>query len=375
MVTPRRAPSAETRARPPAARDPGAPPPLSPAKRAGVLVVVGTLAATILLAATGGTQPPTAPAATPSASQPPGRSIPPATPTLAVGTPTVIPVITPPEVDVLREREWTAEVTIPEAGTPLTGLRLRVFRNGREVLDPVRVRDRTLVVRRIPLRLGENRITVALTNAAGDGPRSAPVTVVVDDVAPTIDLREPEEGVEVNAAFVTVRGVTDPERPVLIRNPTVGAELSVESDSRGVFITEVRLGPGENRLVVSTSDAVGNTASKPMTVVRGDGRPEVVLTLRPPRMRVGSLPASIDVRVEVRDANRQPVDGAAVTFSISPSGLLTDMFQTATVDGVAVWNDVVLPREGAVAGNGFVTARAVLPSGAVATATKPFLFE
>jgi hypothetical protein len=162
---------------------------------------------------------------------------------------------------------------------------------------------------------------------------------------------------------------------VLIRNPTVGAELSVESDSRGVFITEVRLGPGENRLVVSTSDAVGNTASKPMTVVRGDGRPEVVLTLRPPRMRVGSLPASIDVRVEVRDANRQPVDGAAVTFSISPSGLLTDMFQTATVDGVAVWNDVVLPREGAVAGNGFVTARAVLPSGAVATATKPFLFE
>ena len=67
--------------------------------------------------------------------------------------------------------------------------------------------------------------------------------------------------------------------------------------------------------------------------------------------------------VRVTDRAGRPVRGAAVTFSLSPPGLPTSTFETATANGYAQWPGVTIPREGALTGRGLVTVRVVLPDG------------
>jgi hypothetical protein len=381
MTTPQRpvAPPEPTRGRSSPVRDPHTPPPVSTVRRAGVLVVVGTLGMAILLASGGRATPPVAPEGTPGATDRTALGTPlPSAPVIARSpglVPAVVPVIAPPETTLLRERSWTAQVTVAGAGMPLDGLLVRVFRNNREVMEPVPVRGQRTPVRRIPLRSGTNRITVSLTNGSTDGPRSRPVAIVVDDTAPALELAQPADGDTIDSAILMVSGTTDPGQLVRIRNQTVDAASDVTADDDGAFTGEVRIGPEANRIAVTAQDEAGNAATRTFTVRRGEVKPALILTLKPASVRLRDLPASIDVRAEVRDGNDRPLDDVAVTFSISPSGLRTDTFQTRTVDGIATWDDVVLPREGASAGSGLVTARAVLPGGIIASATKPFPFE
>lgn len=375
MTSPRRGTRGETPPRGPAARDPGASPPLSGPRRIGVLVVVGALVASVLMAVGGGSGRPTAPAATPS---PPPTAAPTPTPSPSpVGPPpTVAPVIAPPESELLTVREVALTVTIPEPGVPLRTLELRIYRGARQLVDPVRVRQLTQTIRRIPLRRGENRITAVLANAGGEGPRSEVLLITVDDQAPRIELRGPDEGAVINGSIATVRGVTEPGLTVSVRNPSVGAALSPVADDRGVFAAEVRLGSETNRLEVETQDAAGNRTRLTRTVVRGDAVPEAKLTMSRSSLRLGQLPMSVNIVLELLDPEGRPVNGVTVFFSISPPGLATQIFETETVEGTARWDDVVLVREGAVKGNGFVTVRAELGPGVPpALATKPFVIR
>lgn len=175
-----------------------------------------------------------------------------------------------------------------------------------------------------------------------------------------------------------MRGITDAGLVVTVRNPAVGAVTKALADERGVFITEIRLDKEENRIEVTTEDAAGNKATRILNVVRGDFVPEAKLTISKQKLKMGDLPASLSVRLELNDPDGRPVaDGVLVVFSISPPGFLsTETYETHTVDGVARWDDVVIAREGAMKGNGFITARAELGAGiAAANATKPFSIE
>jgi hypothetical protein len=373
MVSPRRSTGGDGSNRTPAARDPGAPPPLSPARRAGVVVIVGALAVSILLALGGGSTPPVAPPFTPGPGQTAGAAGSPGLPTPLAVVPAVVPVIVPPANPLLMDREWTASVTIPDPGVPLRTLELWVYRNERRVMDPIRVRSLTMSVRKIPLKRGENRIAVSLANAGGEGQRSEAVVLTVDDEGPVIDVREPADEAVVNGQTVTVRGITEPGLEVTVTNAAVSAVQPVTSDDRGIFITEIRLGPDENQLAIEASDAAGNQTRETITVTRGDGQAKATLSITPHDLRLADLPTSLDVRLVLTDPDGAPVDGAAVTFSVSPPGWLsTETYDTVTVDGVARWEDVLIAREGAVKGNGFVTVRAILGEGIPpAIATKP----
>jgi len=342
-----------------------------------VLVVVSALLLSIVLAWGGSgsrlvadATPTPTPAATPSG--PVGTASP-----VPVGPPpTVTPVIIPLDDTLLTQRRVTITVAIPEPGEALRNLQLRIYRNGDLIMDPVRVRDLTLTVRNVPLRRNVNRLTVALVNAGGEGPRSEAVTVMVDDRAPRIEIKEPADGSVVNGSFTTVRGVTEPDLSVLVRNPASGAVATVVSDGRGVFITEIRLDSEANPIAISTEDAAGNRTSRTIDVVRGEGVAEAKLALSRQKVKLGDLPLSINMRLDVTDPNGQPVSGATVVFSISPPGLPTETYETVTIDGSARWDDVVIAREGAVRGNGWVTAVAQLGAGiAAAVSTKPFTIE
>jgi len=375
MVSPRRSARAESTVRARAARDPEAPEPLSTPRRMGVLVVVGALVLSILFAWGGsGSRPLADPTPTPTAAESTELLATPS-PTPGGPPPTVTPVIIPPDDTLLSQRRVTLTITIPEPGEPLRSLQLRIYRNGTLAMDPVRVRDLTVTVRNVPLRRNENVLVAALANAGGEGPRSDAVSVTVDDRPPRIEIKEPDDGSIVNGSSAAVRGVTEPGLAVLVRNPASGAVSNVVSDDRGVFITEVLLGRQANRIEVSAEDVAGNRTDRTIDVVRGDGAAEATLSISRPKLKLGELPESINLRLNLKDPNGQPVDGVTVVFSISPPGLPTDTYEAVTTGGSARLDDVVIPREGAARGNGFVTARAELGPGIAASATKPLIIE
>jgi hypothetical protein len=348
-------------------------------RRAGVIVVVGALLMAIVLAWGGSGDRPTADP-TPRPSGEPGETSAPGatdTPTPAGPAPAVAPVIVPLEDTLLIQRKVTLDITIPDPGEPFKNLVLRIYRDGEQAMDAVRVRGLAMTVKNIPLKRGQNELTMALANDNGEGPRSAPFVVTVDDRPPKIDIKEPDNGSVVNGSIATVRGVTDPGLYVTVRNPTSGSVAEILADPRGVFITEVRLEKAENHLEVSTQDAAGNRTVQPLTVVRGDGVPVARITISPLHLKLGELPTSVTVHLELTDPDGRPVSDATVVFSISPPGLPTDTYTTTTsADGIARWDGYVIAREGAGKGNGFVTARADLGPGiSAAIATKAFTVE
>ncbi|MFN8622872.1 MAG: hypothetical protein U0869_19210 [Chloroflexota bacterium] len=373
MVSPRRSARSDSPGRGPAARPQDGPPPLSTARRIGVVIVVGALLASILLAF-GGTSRPTAelPTPTPDASPTAGPA---ATPTFVAdgAVPLVAPAIDPPEIPLITEREIGLLVTIPDPGVPLNTVLLRIYRGDTRVLDAIKVKTKHVTVRRVPLKNGDNTLTAVLYNDAGEGPRSEPITVSVDSKLPRIDLKAPEEGDTINGTLVTVRGVTEPGLDVTIANRTTGATQTIVSDDRGVFSAETNLGAGENQIDVSTKDVAGNLGRTSVKVTRGDALPQAKLTISEEHLRLSQLPQSVNIKLELDDPNGDPVDGAAVVFSISPPGLPTQTYTATTVDGTARWDGVAIPKDGAIKGYGFVTARAELGAGVpAASVTQTF---
>ena len=365
MVSPRRSARTEPGYRSPAARDPGAPPPLSGPRRAGVAVVVGALVVSIVLAMGGTSRPGAGPDPTPPPTEVPIATATPetnATPVPQGDVPQVVPVLLPPDDTLLITRRITLTVTIPSPGEPLKNLELRVYRNDQEAMDPLRIKDLTMTIKDIPLKRKDNRITVAVANAAGEGPRSEAVLITVDDQAPKIEIKEPADGSVVNSTLATVRGVTDAGLTVTVRNPGYGATETTEADERGVFITEIRLDKETNRLEVETVDEAGNRTKESINVVRGDAEPQARLSLSKAELRYNQLPQKINIRLELDDPDGRPVDdGATVTFTLAPPGLDAENYTTTTVDGVARWDGVLI--QGAARGNGWVTARAELGGG------------
>jgi hypothetical protein len=280
----------------------------------------------------------------------------------------VVPVITPPDQPLISRRTWIAEVAIPDPGVPLTGFELRVFRNGQQVARQPLGDELTVRVRNVRLERGVNEISAALANGLGVmGLRSQPVVVTVDDRPPPLRIREPRSGDVVNASRATVRGTTEPDAQLTVHNANNDASPPVVVRDDGTFSVDVPLGSGRNAITLTARDALGNERTQSVTVTRGDPADNARLTIRPRSMRVSDLPASLDVRLQVTDATGRPLDGAPVTFSLSPSGQSTSTYQTTTEEGIAEWIAVQIPRQGAVPGKGLVTALVALPSGETIT--------
>ena len=268
-------------------------------------------------------------------------------------------------------REAAFGVTIPDPGVPLRTLELRVYRNERMIMEGIRVRDLTMTVRKVPLRRGVNRISMALANAGGEGPRSEEVTVVVDDQAPRIEIREPEDGSVINGSIVTRPRRHRPGPDA--HHPEPVGRGGPDSGQRRPWRVHHGGAPGHRREPDRDRDH-GRRRQSELGVVhrdpRGRGR------LRAPRRLTHGAAHRVAAHEHQRASGRQdpegqPVDGAPVVFVVSPPGLGTQVYNTVTVDGVARWDDVAIARDGAVKGNGLVAARVELGTGiAPASATK-----
>ena len=372
MASQRDGPQVGQTRRPRAAEgEPDLEPQVSTARWVGVIVVLVALGGAIIMAASGidggpggiaGVTPRPPPATHPGT-------------TAGLLPPGVAPIVAAPSPALIAERTWTARVTVPETGLLLRSLDLRVYRNGRQVLSQHLRADTTVTVKDIPLKRGANKISLALANEAGEGPRSEAITVTVDDQAPRLVLREPRSGDVITGATVTVRGRTEAGLVVTVRNPTRDSQTRVTAARDGAFEATVSLAPGHNTLVAAAQDALGNKGTATLDVTRGDGTATGELSLSKNDFRLRDLPATLAVHLVLRDAAARPVDGARVTFSVSASGLPTSTFETTTTDGEAGWSGIRLARDGATAGDGFVTARVTLAGGNVLQMSKPFTFR
>ncbi len=335
------------------------------------LVLVG---GTIVLAGSGALDP--GPEADPSLE--PSALVatsPSATTTALPSSPLPAPSLAGAATAVTREGQWQVTALIPGGVPDRRRSRLLVYRGDEVVLEARLGRGEEQVIGNIPLRRGENRLSVSIRGPAGEGPASPQLVVTRDDVAPEISIVDPAAGAEVNAERITVSGDTEGGSQLTLSNVTTDRSTPAAVDGDGSFRGEIGLGPGTNELTLRATDAAGNEATAQLTVIRGEGVAEARLTLSQTDFAVRRLPDSISLRVLVMDAQGATVDGAEVVFSLSPPGLPTNTYRTVTTRGQASWLDVSMPRDGATPGNGFATARVTLADGSAVDVVAPFTFR
>ncbi len=343
---------------------------LSLGRRIGVLVVLAALGGAIVLAAGGvGGDRSVTPLMT--ASVPPTAGVD-RTPRPLPSPPGAAPAIVAPRKSLITTRAIDLRLDVPEPGTTMAGLQVRVYRNA-TLLESQRVTDTGRVkVRNVPLRRGTNKLSAVIANDGGEGPRSPIVTVTVDDQAPRIGISSPRSGTRLNERRVTIKGKTEAGLTVAARNTTSDAQATAVADAGGAWSMEVGLAAGRNLIAFQARDEAGNKGTDSLVVVRGNGRTAVKLRLSRSRVSLKTLPRTIDATVTVRDADGRPIKGATVTFTLSPPGQLTNTYPaTSNGDGVAK-STMRLARSGAIAGDGLVTVLAVAPDGTTATDTVGF---
>ena len=176
---------------------------------------------------------------------------------------------------------------------------------------------------------------------------------------------------------MTVRGTTDDaSAPVNVRNVQTSQLVKVTPDSDGSFEAIVGLALGGDTVTVTSIDALGNKGSISLGLTRGDGSAHATVKVIPATVLIKDLPSKLDLRVSVDDGDGRPVDGAPVTFSVSQPGVTTATYDTTTTkDGVAELANVPLPKDGAVAGDGFVTAFVTLSDGTIVRSNFPLTFK
>lgn len=331
---------------------------------------------TIVLAGTGaldrGERSPRSPESSLSSAASPDRTV---TATTVPSPRLPVPALEGAVTNFTRDRDWQVTIVIPADLPDRRQIRLLLYRGDELITDaPVR-RAEEQTLEGIPLRRGENLLSAAFRGPSGEGPRSPALVVIRDDVAPEVTVNDPLPGEEVFAEQVTISGDTEPGAQLTVANAATERSSPAEISADGSFRAEIALAPGSNELSLQATDAAGNISAARLTLIRGEVTTPARLTLSQTAFLITRLPGSISLRVVVVDAAGETVDGAGVVFSLSPPGLPTTTYSTATVRGEASWLDVTMSRDGATAGEGFATARVTLPDGSVVNVVRPFTFR
>ncbi|MGQ9582711.1 MAG: right-handed parallel beta-helix repeat-containing protein, partial [Thermoplasmatota archaeon] len=121
---------------------------------------------------------------------------------------------------------------------------------------------------------GNHTIYVRATDAVGNRALLT-LALTVDTRVTLLDVIEPTEGLVTRDPVLTVRGSTEAAAKILVN----GARAQLDE---GAFCVTVELSEGNNTILVSATDAAGNTA----TIVRS-----VVLDTMPPLLEVTSPPS------------------------------------------------------------------------------------
>jgi len=240
--------------------------------------------------------------------------------------------------------------------------RLRVYVNGEKATELDLPDQEQFVISDVDLVEGDNEITASLIGDGGESADSAPISVVRDDRPPVIRVSQPGTDETVYADSTTLLGRTEPGADISITDARTDISIATSLQPDGHFSAALSLDLGNNPLVLRSTDAAGNRSSVRFNVVRAVSEASVSLSIAPTELFTEDLPATIEMTARVRDELDRPVDGAQVTFSVSPPTRETMTYRTTSTRGVARWNDLVVDPADST-GVWLIGVLAVLPSG------------
>jgi hypothetical protein len=283
----------------------------------------------------------------------------------AIGAPEAAPRLEVPDDPYTSNEAWDVRGLLPSGVAGSDDLTLRIF-VGDERVDEVPVPPTAdFLVTAVPLVEGENEISAAIVGPEGEGPRSASIVIILDTEDPGLVIAAPKDGSRVKASIqiVTVKGKTQPEANVAVRNSNTGGSASEDAKIDGTYEIKVGIADGTNTLTVTATDQAGNETTKTVSILRGSGKLTARVGVSPGRLKASRLPEPYTIRATVADVGGKRVPGATVTFSLSPPGQPTSTFTTETnASGVATWR-VTMPRAGTIKGAGLATAEVTLRDG------------
>ena len=212
----------------------------------------------------------------------------------------------------------------------------------------------------VPVQLteGSNDFTATLVGPGGESEQSPVVSWVLDTAPPTITLASPANGATVNRQAVELTGTTQPRSRLVARNEANNASVTGAATLDGSFNLTLPLQPGTNGISLSVTDPAGNTAGTVVSILRGSGQLTALLGASPFRVSIARLPADVELSVLVTDPDGRPLEGAAVTFTLSIPGVqVVTSDATTGGDGRAVFRTTIPPgaSEGAGLGTALVT--------------------
>ena len=239
---------------------------------------------------------------------------------------------------------------------------VRIYVNGAEVRERDLPETERFELSDIPLAQGTNVIGATLVGDGGEGPRSADVTIIRDDQLPDIEISQPAARSTVYTDTVLLRGETEPGASLSVTRSGSDNELETDVSASGRFSAVLELRPGSNSFTLRSVDQAGNHSSTRLTVDRDESAANLTLSVSPEEIHAGMLPATVTMSATVRDELGRLVDGAEVTFGVSPPNASTATYRATTSDGRAEWDELTL-QPGDSRGTWLVTVSATLPSG------------
>lgn len=125
---------------------------------------------------------------------------------------------------------------------------------------------------------GEHTVTIDVKDHDGNSAMQKSTTYRIDTVPPTLNITSPAEGLVTAAAALTVAGTTNDatSSPVTITIKLNGTDQgAVTVGTNGSFSKSVTLKEGSNTIVITATDAAGQTASVTRTVKLDTSTPSI----------------------------------------------------------------------------------------------------
>ena len=280
---------------------------------------------------------------------------------------TDIPAIAPPDNPYTNVETVDITVTVPQAAVGRTGYKVRLFDTvaGQAVATvgdlPVGATSK-LTFPGVTLKSGTNDMQVALVGPDGEGGRSTTVTWVLDQVDPKITLISPKDGSSTATASLTIKGKTQPDSTVLLRDDANSATASAQADKDGLFSVAIATASGANVITIEATDPAGNTSSVVLHVSKGSGQVTVTLSGTVYKFKTTQA-TNVTFTVIVTGPNGARLGGANALFTVTVPGLAAIVSPeiTTAADGTARFTTTI--PAGATAGSGLASVLVTTASG------------
>lgn len=279
------------------------------------------------------------------------------------GPPLPAPALLTPTQTLTRAARIDVTLTRPTGLAADADYVVRVFVNDELARERPLPRQEQFVIPDVPLTEGDNAIRAALASGEVQGATGPALTIVRDTTAPVIRVTRPEPGSTVYAEDETLRGRTEAGATLTVTDTSTGQELETILEADGRFETDLSLRLGANALILFSRDPAGNEASTRVNIQRAESLASLTLVVSAGQLKAADLPERLNATAIIQDERGREVDGAEVTFSLSPPNATTMTYRTTSLGGRAKWQGLQIDSVDSPLGTWLVTVLAVLPSG------------